>query len=62
MHTYIKSKDENLWTVGCYQHMVIKGGPSVADMTALQWRAIKDFAREEDAAEYTSYLNGGRRP
>jgi hypothetical protein len=55
MHTYRKNKDgdHTLWTVGHWQP---------AGTGDQKWWALKDFAREEDAADYCSYLNGGRRP
>lgn len=49
MHTYIKCRGEELWTVGYY---VLDEGTSV-------WQAAKDFSTERDAAAYVNYLNGG---
>jgi hypothetical protein len=44
MHTYKKISD-NEWEVGIYINSV--------------WYPIKKFKREDLAAEYVSYLNGG---
>jgi hypothetical protein len=49
MHTYLKSTDENTWTVGHY--III-----VSEQT---WVSMKDFTSERAAAAYTNYLNGG---
>ncbi len=45
MHTYRKSKNEQLWTVGFWI-----GG---------SWESLKDFGSEKEAAAYVNYLNGG---
>jgi hypothetical protein len=47
MHTYLKDKDEELWTVGFSS---ASGG----------WRPMKDFDTEGEAASYVSFLNGGQ--
>jgi hypothetical protein len=49
MHTYIKSKDEQLWTVGHYK---------VAGAFA-EWVAMRDFSTESEASGYVNFLNGG---
>jgi len=52
MHTYRKSKGEELWTVGF----------EMPSENVHEWRPIKDFNEERQAAAYTSYLNGGAAP
>jgi hypothetical protein len=54
MHTYRKSKDEQLWTVGHYKMIGDEHFSSEHE-----WEAMKDFAKEDDAAAYVNYLNGG---
>jgi hypothetical protein len=48
MHTYIKSKNEPVWTVGYYAVGL--------------WHTLRDYPDERDAAAYVSYLNGGDHP
>lgn len=50
IHTYLKSRNEPIWTVGYYM-------PSDQ-----MWIPLKDFSTEEAAAAYASYLNGGAKP
>lgn len=52
MHTYRKSKDENLWTVGYWR--------DVGEGT--RWEPISDHSTENLARMEVSYLNGGARP
>jgi hypothetical protein len=51
MHTYRKSKHEELWTVGYWS-------PEVGEP---MWEPLKDFTNERKAAEYVNYLNGGNK-
>jgi hypothetical protein len=54
MHTYRKTKDEPLWTVGYYTQEVGRMGEPIS-----AWMPMKDFNTEEEAACYVNYLNGG---
>lgn len=54
MFTYIKSKTDELYTVGFYRPGAWDDGtPKV------EWVAIEDFADEEDARRLVNYLHGG---
>lgn len=53
MHTYLKAKDEQLWTVGHYR---IIGD---TDGTEHKWMPMRDFDTELEAATYVNFLNGG---
>ena len=54
MHTYIKAKDEPLWTVGHYKRVC--GSNTV---TVDQWVPMKDYNTEAEAAAMVNHLNGG---
>lgn len=56
MHTYRKSRNEPLWTVGVW--VPADEGTRVD----LRWHAIRDFNTELAAATFTSFLNGGEPP
>lgn len=47
MHTYIRSKIDNVWIVGYYRD------------EPYRWVAFEDFTEEEDARRLVNYLNGG---
>ena len=51
MHTYRQS-EQNLWTVGFEMP-----NPDTTD-----WRPMRDFNTESEAAAYVSFLNGGENP
>lgn len=55
MHSYKKSKGEDIWTVGYYS-------PSNFDTGELtySWKPIRDFSNEDSAACFVNYLNGGK--
>ncbi len=54
MHTYVKSKCENLWTVGHYRQIGHEESSSES-----KWIPMRDFTGETEAASYVNYLNGG---
>lgn len=58
MHTYRKSRDENLWTVGLWAP---DDEAKWMYSQPYKWHPVKDFTREDDAAAYVNYLNGGAR-
>ena len=45
MHTMVKNRADNLWTVGFY--------------FGNEWHPLRDFDHEDAAACYVNYLNGG---
>ena len=53
MHTYRKSKDEELWTVGYFEPFC-----GTNDVLYMRWTPLKDFPDEGKAAIYVNYLNG----
>lgn len=55
MHTYLKSKDGPTWTVG---HYMMDSDEHYGSWHV--WVPMRDFAKEEDAAAYVNYLNGGK--
>jgi len=55
MHTFIKNRNEPLWTVGHYKLVGEDNGASHHT-----WVPMKDFNNEEAAARYVNYLNGGK--
>jgi len=54
MHTYFKTKGEDVWTVGHYK---LVGDEHCSSEHV--WEAMKDFGSEVEAAAYVNYLNGG---
>lgn len=61
MHTYRKIKDGNdrLFVVGIWEPESVGESQSRGDFTRAHWNAIRDFLKEDEAAAYASYLNGG---
>jgi hypothetical protein len=52
MFCYLKSLEEELWTVGFYRPNMDHVGPPI-------WVSIEDFGDEEDARRLVNYLHGG---
>jgi len=52
MHTYRKSKNEQLWTVGFWERLEGSIGGE-------RWNALHHCRNERDAMRLVNYLNGG---
>lgn len=55
MHTYRKSANEELWTVGYWRHR-LRFSPSIEEIV---WEALSDHPTEREAMLRVNFLNGG---
>ena len=59
MHTYRKSANEQLWTVGYWREFLVRGAGG--SFTEHRWEPLSDHSSEVEAMERVNYLNGGAR-